>query len=250
MSGDDRSDGERIRRRRRRERTPAAGGERLASAKGRKESSRHWLQRQLRDPYVAEAKRLGYRSRAAFKLIEIDDKYKLLKPGMRVVDLGAAPGGWCQVARERVGEHGRVVGLDLLEIEPIAGVELFQGDMNDPATPERLRACLGGPADAVLSDMAPNATGHKRTDQLRVLAVVEAALDFAEEVLAPGGTFLAKTLQSGGTGELATRLKRAFRQVRYVKPPASRSASAETYVLATGYRGRAAGAGEGRGASA
>ncbi|RDD62480.1 RlmE family RNA methyltransferase [Ferruginivarius sediminum] len=238
MTGDSGSDGDRVRRRRRRERKPAAGGGgRLVRAKGRKDSSREWLQRQLSDPYVAEAKRLGYRSRAAFKLIEIDDKYKLLKSGMRVVDLGAAPGGWCQVARERVGERGQVVGLDLLELEPLPGVEILQGDMNEPETVDRLRARLGGPADAVLSDMAPNATGHKRTDQLRVLAVVEAALDFAERVLAPGGMFLAKTMQSGGTGELAARLKREFRQVRYVKPPASRSASAETYVLATGYRG-------------
>jgi len=236
-SGGERSDG-RIRRRRRPERRPArTGGGRLHSAKGRKASSRQWLERQLNDPYVAEAKRRGYRSRAAFKLIEIDDKHAVLPKGARVVDLGAAPGGWCQVAAERVGPKGRVLGLDLLPVDPLPGVTLLQGDMTDPESVERLRAELGGPADVVLSDMAPNATGHRPTDRLRVLAVVEAALDFAETVLAHGGTFLAKTLSSGGDGELVARLKRGFAEVRHVKPPASRTGSAETYVLAKGYRG-------------
>lgn len=229
---------DRVRRRHRRARTPAdTGGPRPAAAGGRKPSSRQWLQRQLKDPYVAAAKRRGYRSRAAFKLIEIDDRFALLKPGMRVVDLGAAPGGWCQVAAERVGAHGRVVGLDLLEVAPLAGVTLLQGDIADAAVAGRLKSCLGGAAHAVLSDMAPNATGHRGTDRLRVLAAVEAALDVAGQVLAPGGTFLAKTLDSGNSAELAGRLKRAFAQVRYVKPPASRSGSAETYVLATGFHG-------------
>ncbi len=238
-----RADG-RIRRRRRPERRPAqTGGARLHNAKGRKASSRQWLERQLSDPYVAEAKRRGYRSRAAFKLIEMDDKHGILSKGARVVDLGAAPGGWCQVAAERIGSKGRIVGLDLLAIDPLPGATLLQGDMTDPETAERLRAELDGPAGVVLSDMAPNATGHRPTDRLRVLAVVEAALDFAEAVLAPGGTFLAKTLSSGGDGELVARLKREFAEVRHVKPPASRTGSAETYVLAKGYRGGASNAG-------
>lgn len=236
--------GDRVRRQRRRARTPSGrggggGGARLRSGKGRKESSRRWLERQLNDPYVARAQERGYRSRAAFKLIEIDDKHHVLSPGARVVDLGAAPGGWCQVARERVGDTGRVVGIDLLEVDPLPGVALLQGDMTEAETAERLRALLDGSADVVLSDMAPNLTGQRRIDQLRVLGTVEAALDFAEAVLAPGGSFLAKTLQSGGADDLLVRLKRLFRQVRHVKPPASRADSAETYVLATGFRGGA-----------
>lgn len=236
---DDSAGGGRIRRRRRGERAAPAGGERLQRVKGRKASSRQWLERQVRDPYAAKARRLGYRSRAAFKLIEIDDKHRILAPGLRVVDLGAAPGGWSQVARERVGEGGRVIALDLLEIPPLPGVEAIQEDMTDPEAPRQLQALLNGPADVVLSDMAPNATGHRPTDRLRVEAVVEAALDFAEAVLAPGGAFLAKTLQTGGPPEVVERLKRSFEKVHHVKPRASRSDSPESYLLATGYRGGA-----------
>lgn len=210
---------------------------RVKTAKGRKLSSKLWLERQLNDPYVAEAKRLGYRSRAAFKLAEIDDKYKFLKPGGRVVDLGAAPGGWVQVALERVGAKGRVVGIDLQEIEPIAGSELLVGDFLDEDAPDRLRTLLDGPADAVLSDMAAASTGHAATDHLRIMALAEAALDFALEVLAPGGTFVAKVLQGGSERSLLETMRRNFTKVAHVKPPASRKDSAELYVVATGFRG-------------
>ncbi|MBE9557169.1 MAG: RlmE family RNA methyltransferase, partial [Proteobacteria bacterium] len=192
---------------------------------------------QLNDPYVAKAKRLGYRSRAAFKLAEIDDKYKFLKPGGRVVDLGAAPGGWVQVALERVGAKGRVVGIDLQEIEPIAGSELLVGDFLDENAPDRLRTLLDGPADVVLSDMAAASTGHAATDHLRIMALAEAALDFALEVLAPGGTFVAKVLQGGSERGLLETMRRNFTKVAHVKPPASRKDSAELYVVATGFRG-------------
>lgn len=241
---DDESRNGRLRRQRRRARTPSGrgggGGQRLQAGAGRKESSRRWLERQLADPYVAKAQEAGYRSRAAYKLIEIDDKHRLLAPGRTVVDLGAAPGGWCQVARARVGEGGRVIGLDLLELEPLPGVELLQGDITEPATAARLQALLDRPVDLVLSDLAPNLTGQSRIDRLRVLAAVEAALDFAERVLAPGGHFLAKTLQAGSGDDLMQRLKRDFERVRHVKPPASRAESAESYVLATGFRGASA----------
>lgn len=236
--------GGRVRRQRRRDRTSSGrgggDGTRLKRAKGRTESSKRWLERQLSDPYVAAAQREGYRARAAYKLREIDDKHRILIPGARVVDLGAAPGSWCQVALERIGEQGRVVGIDLLEVTPLVGVTLLQGDMTDPGTPERVQAALDGPADVVLSDMAPNMTGQKRIDQLRVIATVEAALEFAEQVLTPGGAFLAKTLQSGSAQDLLARLKREFAKVRHVKPPASRAESAETYVLATGFKARPA----------
>ena len=210
---------------------------RVKTAKGRKLSSKLWLERQLNDPYVAKAKRLGYRSRAAFKLAEIDDKYKFLKPGGRVVDLGAAPGGWVQVALERVGAKGRVVGIDLQEIEPIAGAELLVGDFLDEDAPDRLRTLLDGPADVVLSDMAAPSTGHAATDHLRIMALAEAALDFALEVLAPGGTFVAKVLQGGSERGLLETMRRNFTKVAHVKPPASRKDSAELYVVATGFRG-------------
>jgi 23S rRNA (uridine2552-2'-O)-methyltransferase len=205
--------------------------------KRKSQSSRAWLERQLNDPYVARAKREGLRSRAAFKLIEIDDKHRILKPGGRVADLGAAPGGWSQVTRKRVGEHGRVVGIDLLEMEAISGVEFAQIDFLDPEAPEKLKAMLGGPADVVLSDMAANATGHRQTDHLKVVALVEAAADFAREVLKPGGAFLAKVIQGGTEGALLALLKRDFAAVKHVKPSASRAGSAELYVLATGFRG-------------
>lgn len=210
---------------------------RLKTAKGRKLSSKRWLERQLSDQYVAEAKRRGYRSRAAFKLEQMDDKYRFLKTGGRVVDLGAAPGGWVQVALERVGPLGVVVGIDLQEIEPIAGATLLQGDFFEAEAPERLKQALGGPANAVLSDMAAPSTGHSRTDHLRIVALAEAALDFALEVLAPGGAFVAKVLQGGSERELLEALRRNFARVAHVKPPASRKESSELYVIATGYGG-------------
>jgi 23S rRNA (uridine2552-2'-O)-methyltransferase len=215
--------------------------QRLKTAKKRTLSSQKWLERQLNDPYVARAKREGYRSRAAYKLIDVDDQHRLLKPGQRVVDLGAAPGGWAQVAVKRVGSaggKGRVVGIDLLPIDPLPGADFITLDFLDPDAPDRLMALLGGPADVVLSDMAANATGHKKTDHLRIIGLAEAAADFARAVLAPGGAFLAKVLQGGTEGSLLADLKRDFAAVRHVKPAASRADSAELYVLATGFRGR------------
>jgi 23S rRNA (uridine2552-2'-O)-methyltransferase len=216
----------------------------------RKLSSKLWLERQLNDHYVAKAKREGYRSRAAYKLIEIDDKYHLLKPGMTVVDLGAAPGGWSQIAARRVGAaegkgkgqgrgEGRVVAIDLLEMPEIPGVSFAQLDFHAADAPERLKAMLGGGADLVMSDMAANTTGHRKTDQLRIVGLVEIAAAFASEVLNPGGAFLAKVFQSGADAELLAQLKRDYTAVRHVKPAASRQDSSERYVLATGFRGAA-----------
>jgi len=212
---------------------------RLRGSKVRTPSSRRWLTRQLNDPYVARAKREGLRSRAAYKLMEIDDKAHIFRKGARVLDLGAAPGGWSQVAANRVGapETGRVVAIDVLPMEPIAGVAFAQLDFLAPSAPDRLKALLGGPADVVLSDMAANATGHAKTDHLKIMALVEAAAEFAREVLAPGGAFLAKVLQGGTEAQLLAALKRDFAQVKHVKPPASRADSAELYLLATGFRG-------------
>ena len=201
-------------------------------------SSKVWLERQLNDPYVVRAKREGYRSRAAYKLIEIDDKHRVLKRGAKVVDLGAAPGGWSQVAAKRIGEKGHVVGIDLLEMDEISGVTFAQIDFLANDAPERLKEMLGGPADVVLSDMAANATGHRQTDHLKIVALVEAAAEFASEVLKPGGSFLAKVIQGGTEGTLLAALKRDFASVKHVKPAASRADSAELYVLATGFRGR------------
>lgn len=209
---------------------------RVRTAKGRKLSSTRWLERQLNDPYVAQAKRLGYRSRAAFKLTDIDDKFRILRPGGCVVDLGAAPGGWLQVALARVGRSGRVVGIDVQAIEPIPGATLVQGDFLDDDAPARLRAALGGTADVVLSDMAAPATGHAKTDHLRIMALAEAALDFALEVLAPGGAFVAKVLQGGSERVLLETMRRRFARVAHFKPPSSRTESAELYVVATGFR--------------
>jgi 23S rRNA (uridine2552-2'-O)-methyltransferase len=201
-------------------------------------SSRQWLERQLNDPYVKRAKSEGFRSRAAYKLAEIDDKAKFLKRGARVVDLGAAPGGWSQIAAERVGAgRGRVVAIDLLHMEPLPGVEFLRLDFLAAHAPETLKSMLGGPADVVLCDMAANATGHRRTDHLKIMALVEAAAEFAREVLAPGGTFLAKVIQGGTEHSLLAELKRNFSSVKHIKPPASRAGSAELYVLATGFRG-------------
>ena len=206
-------------------------------SKRKSQSSKLWLERQLNDPYVARAKREGFRSRAAFKLIEIDDKHHLLKHGARVVDLGAAPGGWSQVAGKRIGERGRVVAIDILKMDPISGVEFAQFDFLDAGAPERLKAMLGGPADLVLSDMAANATGHRPTDHLKIMALVEMAAEFAGEVLKPGGAFLAKVIQGGTEASLLATLKRDYAAVKHVKPAASRADSAELYVLATGFRG-------------
>jgi 23S rRNA (uridine2552-2'-O)-methyltransferase len=205
----------------------------------RKLSSKLWLERQLNDPYVAQAKREGFRSRAAYKLKEIDDKYKLLKSGMAVIDLGAAPGGWSQIAARKVGSadgRGKVVAIDLLEMPEIPGVDFAQLDFLAEDAPQRLRAMLGGGADVVMSDMAPNTTGHRTTDQLRIIGLVEDAALFACEVLKPGGAFLAKVFQSGADAALLAQLKRDFTTVRHVKPAASRQDSSERYLLATGFR--------------
>jgi 23S rRNA (uridine2552-2'-O)-methyltransferase len=217
--------------------------QRVKTARGRKLSSTLWLERQLNDPFVHAAKREGYRSRAAFKLIGIDDRERFLRPGARVVDLGAAPGGWCQVAVERVNaigragkERGRVIGVDMLPVEPLVGAELLHLDFLAEGAEEAVKAALGGPADVVLSDMAAPASGHRKTDHIRVMALAEAAADFAIEMLAPGGAFAAKVLQGGTEAALLARLKRRFQRVVHLKPPASRSDSAEIYVVATGFR--------------
>lgn len=220
----------------------ADGGDRRLKVrvkdKRKSTSSKRWLERQLNDPYVARAKREGYRSRAAFKLAEIDDKHRLMKAGSRVVDLGAAPGGWSQVARKRIGVRGRVIAIDVLEMPPLAGVEFVAMDFLASDAPQKLRTMLGGPADLVLSDMAANATGHRPTDHLKIMALVEAAAEFARDVLAEGGGFLAKVIQGGTEATLLSSLKRHFANVKHVKPEASRADSAELYVLATGFRGR------------
>ncbi|MCM2344490.1 MAG: RlmE family RNA methyltransferase [Alphaproteobacteria bacterium] len=215
-------------------RTTRDASVRVKKTNQRTTSSARWLQRQLNDPYVHEAQRLGYRARSAFKLIELDDKLKFIKKGCTVVDLGAAPGGWSQVALERGA--GKVIGLDLLPIEPLPGVTFLQMDfMNDDA-PEALIMAMGSGADVVLSDMAPNTMGHKQTDHLRIMALVEAAYEFATQVLKPGGTFVSKLFQGGAQKELLDMMKRDFTVVKHVKPPASRKESAEQYVVATGYR--------------
>jgi 23S rRNA (uridine2552-2'-O)-methyltransferase len=212
----------------------------VKSAGKRKLSSKLWLERQLNDPYVAQAKRDGWRSRAAYKLIEMDDKYRLLKPGQVVVDLGAAPGGWSQVAARKVGVlqgKGKVVAIDLLEMPEIPGVTFTQLDFMDDKAPEILREMIGGGADVVMSDMAANTTGHRKTDQLRIVGLVETAAAFAAEVLKPGGIFIAKVFQSGADADLLAQVKRDFATVRHVKPAASRQDSSERYLLATGFRG-------------
>jgi 23S rRNA (uridine2552-2'-O)-methyltransferase len=213
---------------------------RVKSGKARSPSSQRWLERQLNDPYVARAKREGLRGRAAFKLMEIDDKYRLLRVGARVVDLGAAPGGWSVVAAERVrAKEGRglVIAVDVLAMAAVLGVQSVQLDFLDPRAPDEIKTRLAGDADVVLSDMAANATGHRKTDQLRIMALAEAAAEFAREVLVPGGAFLCKVLQGGTEATLLARLKRDFTSVKHVKPSASRADSAELYLLATGFRG-------------
>jgi len=206
----------------------------------RKLSSKLWLERQLNDPYVMQAKRDGFRSRAAYKLREIDDKQRFLKSGQVVVDLGAAPGGWSQIAAKRVGAlegRGKVVAIDLLEMPELPGVIFAQMDFLDDRAPEKLRAMIGGGADVVMSDMAANTTGHRKTDQLRIIGLVESAAAFACEILNPGGTFLAKVFQSGAEADLLAQLKRDFTTVKHVKPAASRQDSSERYVMALGFRG-------------
>jgi len=215
---------------------------RVKTARGRTVSSQRWLQRQLNDPYVAEAKKRGYRSRAAFKLLQLDDQFRFLKRGARVIDLGAAPGGWTQVAVERVRpeqSNGMVLGIDLTPVEPIAGATVLAKDFYDEDAPEVLTERLGGPADVVLSDMAAAATGDPQIDHLRIMALAETAHDFAAQVLRPGGAFVAKVLRGGTERTLLDRLKRDFAKVRHVKPEASRADSAEMYVVATGFRGAA-----------
>jgi 23S rRNA (uridine2552-2'-O)-methyltransferase len=209
----------------------------VRTAKQRSTSSTLWLQRQLNDPYVSEARRLGYRSRAAFKLAQLDDKFHILAKGKRVVDLGCAPGGWCQIAAERVGPTGKVVGIDYLEMPPVEGATHIQLDFLDESAPDRLKELLDGPADVVLSDMAAPTTGHHATDHIRVMALAETAYEFATEVLTLGGTFIAKVFQGGTEKTLLDRLKRDFDKVGHAKPSASRADSAEVYVVATGFRG-------------
>jgi 23S rRNA (uridine2552-2'-O)-methyltransferase len=218
---------------------------RVKTAKQRKPSSTAWLARQLNDPYVAEAKRLGYRSRAAFKLLELDERFHLLKKGARIVDLGAAPGGWSQVAAAKIGPpqgkegagKGALVALDILAMEAIPGATVLHLDFLDPAAPAAITAALGGRADLVLSDMAAPTTGHAQTDHLRIVALAEAAYDFARQVLAPGGAVVAKVFQGGAEGDLLAALKRDFTSLKHAKPPASRAESAEVYVVAQGFRG-------------
>lgn len=232
-------------RRRRRSGPVKKGGDKRAAkqfhtkvktARGRKYSSKLWLERQLNDPYVAKAKQEGYRSRAAYKLTELDDKFKLIKPGMRVADLGAAPGGWAQVALRRGASH--VAGIDLLEIEPIPGAILLELDFTEEGAEDKLKEALGGPADLVISDLAPWTTGHKSTDHLRIVALVEVAAYFALDVLRPGGDFVAKVFQGGATGDVLDLLKTRFEKVRHYKPPASRSESAETFLIAQNFNGQ------------
>jgi 23S rRNA (uridine2552-2'-O)-methyltransferase len=223
--------------------TKTGGGRQLAvrvrGARRRKPSSTEWLNRQLNDPYVAEAKRQGYRSRAAFKLQQLDQRFHLLARGARVVDLGCAPGGWSQVAVEQVGPKGIVVGADLSETDSLPGAVLIHGDFRDDSVIAQIREALGGPADVVLSDMAAPATGHAATDHLRVVALAEDAFALARTLLKPGGAFVAKVFQGGATGDLLATLKKSFAEVRHAKPAASRAESAETYVVAKGFRGHA-----------
>ncbi|MFT8712938.1 RlmE family RNA methyltransferase [Komagataeibacter rhaeticus] len=207
----------------------------VKKARGRTTAQHRWLQRQLNDPYVQAAQKQGWRSRAAFKLIELDDRFHLIRPGTRVVDLGAAPGGWTQVAVKRGAAE--VVGVDLLPVDPVPGATVIEGDFNDPDMPDRLTGLLGGRADLVMSDMAPNTTGHAPTDHLRIIGLAELALHFATRILAPDGAFVAKVFQGGSEKQMLADLKRLFTQVRHAKPPASRKESSELYVVATGFRG-------------
>ena len=208
----------------------------VRKAGGRTESSRRWLERQLNDPYVRAAKDKGYRSRAAFKIVELDQKFNLFRGGQRVLDLGAAPGGWSQVAVARIGDKGKVVATDILEMETIPHVTFLQADFLDNETPDKLIALLGGPADLVLSDLAAPTVGHRQTDHIRTITLLELAVDLALQVLAPGGVFVGKVFQGGATGELLSTLKTNFREVKHAKPPASRAESVEMYVVAKGFK--------------
>ena len=212
-------------------------GERLKRAKGRTASSSRWLSRQINDPYVRQAKADGYRSRAAYKLLELDERFGLLKGVSRAVDLGIAPGGWSQVMRQRI-PSARIVGIDLLPVDPIEGVTILQMDFMADEAPGAIAAALDGPPDLVLSDMAANTVGHKQTDHLRTMGLVETAVDFAITTLAPGGAFVAKVFAGGTDGELLTILKKNFASVKHAKPPASRKDSSEWYVIAQGFKGR------------
>ncbi len=218
---------------------PARGEKkiRIKTVRGRTASSKRWLERQLNDPYVHAAKTKGYRSRAAFKLIELDAKFHFLKKGARILDLGAAPGGWTQVAVQRAGAGATIVAMDILEMEPVEGAQVLLADMLDAETPDILKAALGGQADLVLSDMAAPTTGHRATDHLRTTALFEAALYMAEEVLKPGGTFVGKVFQGGAANQLLVRVKQRFSDVKHVKPPASRAESVELYLVAKGFKG-------------
>ena len=211
---------------------------RVRSTRARSASSTRWLERQLNDPYVQAAKVQGYRSRAAFKLKELDARFHLLKRGASVLDLGAAPGGWSQIAAERVGEAGKVVAADVLAMEPITGVEILQCDITDPDSPELLKRALGGLADVVLSDMASSTTGHRETDHIRTLALFETALDLAVDMLKPGGAFVGKVFQGGAEKEVLAKVKKHFAEVKHVKPPASRAESVELYLVAMKFRDR------------
>jgi 23S rRNA (uridine2552-2'-O)-methyltransferase len=213
-----------------------AGPKRLKTAKERTPSSQAWLERQINDPFVVEAKAKGYRSRAAFKLREIDDRFHIIRRGARVIDLGCAPGGWVQIALERGA--AMVAGVDLLAVEPLPPAQILQADFTDPACGARLIELLGGAPDVILSDMAPNTTGHRQTDHLRIVGLIEAAVEFAVAVLKPGGAFVSKAFQGGETSGLLALLKRNFTAVRHVKPKASRAESSELYLLATGFKGR------------
>ncbi|PLS20676.1 RlmE family RNA methyltransferase [Neptunicoccus cionae] len=218
---------------------------RVKTAKGRRLSSKLWLERQLNDPYVQKAQKDGYRGRAAYKILELDDKFRFLVPGARVVDLGCAPGGWCQVAAERTNAHGerrgkkqgRIVGVDLQEVDPVPGCEIHVLDFLEDGADDKVKDWLGGKADVVMSDMAAASSGHKQTDHLRIMALCEAAAYFAFDVLEEGGTFVAKVLAGGAEGDLQQILKQKFTKVAHVKPPASRSDSSEKFVIATGFRG-------------
>ena len=219
---------------------PAGRGQvkvKVKNTKSRKASSNKWLERQLNDPYVHAAKAKGYRSRAAFKLIDLDDQFHFLKPGAHILDLGAAPGGWSQIAHLRIGPKGKIVAADLLEMEPLDGVTVLRADLLDEDAPLLLKQALGGPADVVLTDMAAPTTGHRETDHIRTSALLEAALDVAGQTLKPGGAFVGKVFQGGATGTLLQRLKKSFKSVKHVKPPASRAESVELYLVALGFRG-------------
>jgi 23S rRNA (uridine2552-2'-O)-methyltransferase len=208
---------------------------RLKTAKGRTSSQQAWLERQINDPFSAEARALGYRSRAAFKLSEIDDRFRLIRKGSLIVDLGCAPGGWIQIAQQRGA--GKIVGIDLLPVDPLPPAELVQMDFTDPAAPALLIDLLGGKPDLVLSDMAPNTVGHRETDHLRIVGLIEMGADFAVSVLKPGGSFVAKAFQGGETAEIIARLKQHFAKVQNVKPKASRADSSEVFLVATGFKG-------------